>query len=139
MAAGWRTEWRTGNRIPANSKVPGSLENRYPSLGGSRVRIPPPPLPCRRRRSWGFLRPWLTPCAALFGNGGAVQKTVVCPWSDRASEHVPGRASLRPCELAGWAQRARRCTRRASSVSSLRPHMGTRRSDRGIRSSPSWN
>ena len=46
--ASWRTRWRTRPRIPATRNVPGGLENRYPSLGGSRVRIPPPPLFCKR-------------------------------------------------------------------------------------------
>jgi hypothetical protein len=43
MCARWRTHWRTETRIPANRYFPNGLENRYPSLGGSRVRIPPPP------------------------------------------------------------------------------------------------
>ena len=32
--------WRGGRAVEC-----GGLENRYPSLGGSRVQIPPPPLP----------------------------------------------------------------------------------------------
>ena len=38
----WRTYRRTGAKLPANQPFLGGLENRYPSLGGSRVRIPPP-------------------------------------------------------------------------------------------------
>ena len=41
---GWRIYWRIRRKDPANTNVLGGLENRYPSLGGSRVRIPPPPL-----------------------------------------------------------------------------------------------
>jgi hypothetical protein len=44
VLVGWRTHWRTATRIPANRHIRNGLENRYPSLGGSRVRIPPPPL-----------------------------------------------------------------------------------------------
>jgi hypothetical protein len=43
MPVGWRIHWRTETEIPANEPLRDSLENRYPSLGGSRVRIPPPP------------------------------------------------------------------------------------------------
>jgi hypothetical protein len=40
----WRPDWRTSVTTPANLHLRNGLENRYPSLGGSRVRIPPPPL-----------------------------------------------------------------------------------------------
>ena len=35
--------WRGGRAVEC-----GGLENRYPSFGGSRVQIPPPPLPGKR-------------------------------------------------------------------------------------------
>src|SRR6266700_1694696 len=38
--------WRGGRAVEC-----GGLENRYPSLGGSRVQIPPPPLLSAARRS----------------------------------------------------------------------------------------
>jgi hypothetical protein len=41
-AAEWRTNWGTSTKTPANWQLRKGLENRYPSLGGSRVRIPPP-------------------------------------------------------------------------------------------------
>jgi hypothetical protein len=56
--------------VPANRDIGNGLENRYPSSGGSRVRIPPPPLtkrvpasePASRMIVHGFptaaLRPW---------------------------------------------------------------------------------
>ena len=41
----------------------GGLENRYPSLGGSRVQIPPPPLRRETRRPAGFVVLGdMTPC-----------------------------------------------------------------------------
>jgi low temperature requirement protein LtrA len=36
-------QWRMRQKSPANFNFRNGLENRYPSLGGSRVRIPPPP------------------------------------------------------------------------------------------------
>jgi hypothetical protein len=41
-------------QAPANQRSPGGLETRYPSLGGSRVRIPPPPSRLRSRLPSGF-------------------------------------------------------------------------------------
>jgi hypothetical protein len=41
IAADWRTNWRTATKIPANRHIQNGLENRYLSLGGSRVRISP--------------------------------------------------------------------------------------------------
>ncbi len=38
----WRTNWRTSGKMPANEHIRNGLGNRYPSLGGSRVRIPRP-------------------------------------------------------------------------------------------------
>jgi hypothetical protein len=66
ISAGWRIHWRSGNKSPANRYFLGGLENRYPSLGGSRVRIPPPPPSLRNRLikrfipsgPVGSLRPW---------------------------------------------------------------------------------
>ena len=58
----WRIHWRIGTKRPANSHFLGGLENRYPSLGGSRVRIPPPPpllqirLPRAARRGAAAMR-----------------------------------------------------------------------------------
>jgi hypothetical protein len=43
-SVGWRTPWRTRRKIPAHEPFYSGLENRYPSLGGSRVRIPPLPV-----------------------------------------------------------------------------------------------
>jgi hypothetical protein len=41
---------------PANDYFLGGRENRYPSLGGSRVRIPPPPLSSRIGRIRYYVR-----------------------------------------------------------------------------------
>ena len=43
-AAYWRTDWRTGKKVPAKRYVRGGLENRFGPLGPTRVQIPPPPL-----------------------------------------------------------------------------------------------
>src|SRR5918994_5513741 len=45
LPSGWGTHWRTAAKIPANRHIRNGLASRYPSLGGSRVRIPPPPSP----------------------------------------------------------------------------------------------
>src|SRR5262245_57657870 len=42
--AGWRTDWRTSTKSPANWHVRVGLENRFGPLGPTRVQIPPPPL-----------------------------------------------------------------------------------------------
>src|SRR5687768_9803955 len=55
MTARWRMQWRTRQKIPANRDFRCGLENRYPSLGGSRVRIPPPPLEAKNRMFMRFL------------------------------------------------------------------------------------
>jgi hypothetical protein len=48
-------DWRTAFKAPANRMFPHGLENRYPSLGGSRVQIPPPPLDqAENRITWRF-------------------------------------------------------------------------------------
>ena len=44
ISGGWRTRWRTSTKLPANERFRESLENRYGSLGSSRVQIPPSPL-----------------------------------------------------------------------------------------------
>jgi len=51
-AADWRTYWRTSIEIPAKTCFRCGLENRYPSLGGSRVQIPPPPLKLETAHSY---------------------------------------------------------------------------------------
>ena len=60
----WRTYRRTGAKLPANQPFLGGLENRYPSLGGSRVRIPPPPpsmwVCAEPPRPTRPARPWVT-------------------------------------------------------------------------------
>jgi len=38
-AGGWRTHRRTASKLPANQEFTRGLESRYPSFGGSRVRI----------------------------------------------------------------------------------------------------
>jgi hypothetical protein len=43
-SAGWRTNWRTSTKVPANRHVGDCLENRFGPLGPTRVQIPPPPL-----------------------------------------------------------------------------------------------
>jgi len=48
-ALGWSAHRRGGRAVEC-----GGLENRYPSLGGSRVQIPPPPLyPGKSARACG--------------------------------------------------------------------------------------
>jgi hypothetical protein len=42
-SAGWRTNWANAARNTCKSVISSGLANRYPSLGGSRVQIPPPP------------------------------------------------------------------------------------------------
>jgi hypothetical protein len=51
----WRTDWRTDPKIPANRLLLHGLENRFGSLGPTRVQIPPPPPQSRNRMAMRFL------------------------------------------------------------------------------------
>jgi hypothetical protein len=47
----WRAPWPAAPASPVFKRFVTRLENRYPSLGGSRVRIPPPPSPQAKIRA----------------------------------------------------------------------------------------
>ena len=75
-AAGWRTDWRTRSKVPANRHVRAGLENRFGPLGPTRVQIPPPPLlEAQTRFPCGFA-PRDSLVSRIRVDGAAVFKTV---------------------------------------------------------------
>ncbi len=92
----WRIYWRIRSEVPASGHFLGGLENRYPSLGGSRVRIPPPP-PLRLLESGNYPRPLDSGEATGFGDGGVGGRL------EDVEARLVSRDEGRPYIADGWA------------------------------------